>query len=181
MILWHCAPYHTIVWYGITCQRYKWSNTDPQANGMWYQVPRSKHSSLTGETPLAQFLDHVSRVIYRQSQCAKNGLTIGMTHVTHLTQWKFVAVNYNVGLCNDHRTCETLTSNETSEIPVTSTVLPVAYLYSTRGLWATSLIWVILTNISHVNTCKITFLYCGSNGSGTMTLTTWLFIRWRFM
>jgi hypothetical protein len=27
-------------------------------------------------------------------------------------------------------------------------------------------------NISHINTCKVTFLYCGPNCSGTMTLTT---------
>jgi hypothetical protein len=27
-------------------------------------------------------------------------------------------------------------------------------------------------NISHINTCKVTFLYCGPNRSGTMSLTT---------
>jgi hypothetical protein len=30
----------------------------------------------------------------------------------------------------------------------------------TRGPGATSLTWVILANISHINICKVTFLYC---------------------
>jgi regulation of enolase protein 1 (concanavalin A-like superfamily) len=32
--------------------------------------------------------------------------------------------------------------------------------HKTKGPGATSLTWVILANISHINTCKITFLYC---------------------
>jgi hypothetical protein len=35
-----------------------------------------------------------------------------------------------------------------------------AYKNQTRGPWATSLTWVILANISPLNTCKITFLFC---------------------
>jgi hypothetical protein len=31
-------------------------------------------------------------------------------------------------------------------------------------------------NISHINTCKVTFLYCGPNCSETMTLATWFCI-----
>jgi hypothetical protein len=47
----------------------------------------------------------------------------------------------------------------------------------TWGPVATLLTWVILANISHINTCKVTFLYCGPNCSKTMTLTTWFCIR----
>jgi hypothetical protein len=39
--------------------------------------------------------------------------------------------------------------------------------FLTRGPRATSLNWVILANILHINTCKVTFLYCGPNCSGT--------------
>ena len=39
-----------------------------------------------------------------------------------------------------------------------------------RGPWATSLTWVILADTSHKNTCKITFLYCGPNCTGTTLL-----------
>jgi hypothetical protein len=35
--------------------------------------------------------------------------------------------NYKLEHCNSHRICETLTSNETVEIPVTSTCLSVVY------------------------------------------------------
>jgi hypothetical protein len=35
--------------------------------------------------------------------------------------------NYELGHCNSHRTCETLTSNETVEIPATSTCLSEVY------------------------------------------------------
>jgi hypothetical protein len=35
--------------------------------------------------------------------------------------------NYKLDHCNGHTTCETLTSNQTVENPVTSTRLPVAY------------------------------------------------------
>jgi hypothetical protein len=35
--------------------------------------------------------------------------------------------NYKLDHCNDHRTYETLTSNETVEIPLTSTYLSVVY------------------------------------------------------
>ena len=38
--------------------------------------------------------------------------------------------NYELDHCNGHRTCETLTSNETVEIPVTSTCLSVVYFDS---------------------------------------------------
>jgi hypothetical protein len=34
------------------------------------------------------------------------------------------------------------------------------YVYYTRGPGATSLTWVILANISPMNTCNVTFLYC---------------------
>jgi hypothetical protein len=47
---------------------------------------------------------------------------------------------------------------------------------TTRGPGVTSLTWVILANISHINTCKVTFLYSGPNCSGTMTLTTWFWL-----
>jgi hypothetical protein len=46
----------------------------------------------------------------------------------------------------------------------------------TRGPGATSLTWVILANISHINTCKVSFLYSGPKYSGTMTLTTWFWL-----
>jgi hypothetical protein len=36
--------------------------------------------------------------------------------------------NYKLDHCNGHRTCETLTSNETVEIPVTSACLSVVYI-----------------------------------------------------
>ena len=38
--------------------------------------------------------------------------------------------NYKLDHCNGHRACETLTSNETVEIPVTSTCLSVVYFDS---------------------------------------------------
>jgi hypothetical protein len=38
--------------------------------------------------------------------------------------------NYILDHCNGHRTCETLTLNETVEIPVTSTCLSVVYFDS---------------------------------------------------
>jgi hypothetical protein len=63
-------------------------------------------------------------------------------------------------------------------------ILPSTTVYAlqavTRSPGATSLTWVILANISHKSTCKITFLYCGSNSSWSMTLTTWLCIRSHF-
>ena len=40
---------------------------------------------------------------------------------------------------------------------------------------------VILAKIFHKNTCKITFLYCSPNSSGTMTLTTRLYNRSPFL
>jgi hypothetical protein len=48
-----------------------------------------------------------------------------------------------------------------------------ANYWQTRGPGATSLTWVILINIPHINTCKITFPYCGPYYSQTMTLITW--------
>jgi hypothetical protein len=42
----------------------------------------------------------------------------------------------------------------------------------TRGQGATSLTWVILANISHINTCIITFLYCGPKRFGTIICTS---------
>jgi hypothetical protein len=48
--------------------------------------------------------------------------------------------------------------------------------YQTRGPGATSLTWVILANISHINTCKVSFLYSGPQLLWTMTLTTWFWL-----
>jgi hypothetical protein len=71
--------------------------------------------------PWTQFLDHESGMIHRQSQWAKNSVTIGMKNVTqHLAPRKFVTAEQN-------RTYETLTSNETVENPVTSTCVSVVY------------------------------------------------------
>jgi hypothetical protein len=51
------------------------------------------------------------------------------------------------------------------------------YILQRRGPGATSLTESYLLNISHINTCKVTFLYCDPNCSGTMTLTTWFCIK----
>jgi hypothetical protein len=67
---------------GITSQRNKWANTDTRIFRRWDQVPRrSKHPLSTGQThrePSSMIMNAELSAVC-QSQCAKYGLTIGMT------------------------------------------------------------------------------------------------------
>jgi hypothetical protein len=81
---------------------------------------RSKHPLSTGHTccePSSMILNTELSTVC-QSQSAKYGLIIGM---------KMKVCSFELDHCNGHRIFETLTSNETAEIPVTSSYLSVVY------------------------------------------------------
>jgi hypothetical protein len=110
---------------GNTNQRNKWANTDPLIYQRWNQVPRrSKHPLLTNHTRS----EPSSMIMNAELSAVKVSVPSTVQLLQHNDSMK--VCNYKLDHCNGHRTCETLTSNETVEIPVTSTCLSVVYLDS---------------------------------------------------
>jgi hypothetical protein len=114
---------------GVTSQINKWANTDPGHIRRWDQVPRrSEHPLSTGQIhrePSSITMNAELSAVC-QSQCAKYGLTIWYKKC-QTTYGSMTVCNFELDHCNGHRNCETLISNETVEIPATSTCLSVVY------------------------------------------------------
>jgi hypothetical protein len=112
----------------ITSQRNKWVNTDPRTYRRWDQVPgRSKHPLLTCHT---HNKPAVSWSWIRSYLMLKSVCQVWFHYwyeKCQTTNGSMKDCNHRLDHCNGHVTCETLTSNETVEIPVTSTCLSVVY------------------------------------------------------
>jgi hypothetical protein len=111
---------------GNTNQRNKWANRDPRLYRRWDQVPRwSKHP---------QLIDHTRRepssmITWMRSYPLSKSLCQVQSYYWYekcqTTYGSMKVSNYKLDHCNGQKTCETLPSNETVEIPVTSTCLSV--------------------------------------------------------
>ena len=116
---------------GNTNQRNKWANTDPRIYRRWDQVPRrSKHPLLIDHTrrePSSMIMNA------ELSAVSKSVCQVRSNYWYEKCQTRYGAMkvcNYKLVHCNGQRTCKTLTSNETVEIPVTSTCMSVVYFDS---------------------------------------------------
>jgi hypothetical protein len=101
---------------GVTSQINKWANMDPRTCWRWDQVPRrSKNPLKTGHTRRepSSIIVNVELSAVCQSNCTKCSLTIGMKNARQHIHGSMKVCNYELDHCNSHRTCETLTSNET--------------------------------------------------------------------
>jgi hypothetical protein len=113
----------------ITSQRNKWANTDTLIYRRWDQVcRRSKHSLSTG---------HIhSEPSFMIMNAELSPVKVSVLNKVKLLVWKMsnnIWLNkslymYKLDHCNGHRTCETLTSNENAEIPLTRPDLERVFL-----------------------------------------------------
>jgi hypothetical protein len=102
--------------------------SEKQIYRRWDQVPRSsKHPLSTGHTrrePSSMIMN---------AELSKSVCQVKSNHwyeICQITYGLMKVCNYELDHCKSHRTCKMLTSNETVEIPVTSTCLSVVYLDS---------------------------------------------------
>jgi hypothetical protein len=107
---------------GVTSQRNKWANMEPRTCQRWDHVSWGcKHPLWTGHTRRNhKVLRCLSKSVYQ----VRSSYWYEKCQTTHASM---KVCNSELDHCNGHKTCQTLTSNETVEIPVTSTFLLVVY------------------------------------------------------
>jgi hypothetical protein len=115
---------------GNTNQRNKWSNTDPGYTGGGIRCLGTISIPCWSITPA---VSPVPWSWLRSYPLSKLVCLVRSNYWYEKFQTTYVSMKvctYKLDHCNDHRTCETLTLNETIEIPVTSTCLSVVYFDS---------------------------------------------------
>jgi hypothetical protein len=116
---------------GITSQINKWANTYPRIYQRWDQVPRrSKHLLSTSHIrrePSSMIMNAELSAVRVQ---VRSNYWYRVYEKCQTAYGSMKVCYYKLHHCNCNRASETLTSNETVEISVTSTCLSVVYLDS---------------------------------------------------
>jgi hypothetical protein len=113
---------------GIRIQRNKWANMDPRHTRVGIRCLGRVSFPCRPVTPAcAQFLDHECSYPLSKSVCQEQPNYWYEKYRIESQISSIKVCNCRLDHCNGHRTCETLTSNETVDIPVAATCLSVVY------------------------------------------------------
>jgi hypothetical protein len=111
-------------------QRNKWANMDPGYTGGGIRCPGGVSTTCRSITPAVKPVLWSWMLSYPLSKSVCQVRSYYWYEKCQTTYDSMKVCNYKLDHCNGHKTCQTLTSNETVEIPVTSTCLSVFYFDS---------------------------------------------------